>query len=589
MAAPWQGVNQGIRAGLAIAGQVNDQKRQQKLDAERSEDRQYLRGRQEDADKRARGQDALTLAGESERQAQRALMSAAGSGGLSNEGRAEVDRLKADADALRGKGRQLLGYEQKAQEARATLDAIDAGTPIDQIPADQLGDAFSYTFGHPIGDFIDRGGKPSPVSMAIGSIYNGIERDDPTEVAAGVNFAMRPEIEQGVGQKLPNGDTIIEKFVSSIETDGRRGRAGLVVRARRPNGEEYDYDAPMTKGRKIGGEVLDFDINDVMAKRIQPYEQLLQFVNDPARSPVLAQKAQEWQKSGAAQRWRALRSEYIASGGDAKDFDAMQPKRETKEYDRGRKVRRDTVDERGNIIGTEYEDKARDPLDEKYKRAQISNLERRAAGGGKSSTGYFLVDAEGNETEWSQGDEIPPGGQVIKAGSKAQDLGPKDQRAKAEKVLQELRKDHRAAIQAAGGLRDVGPAPTMKDALKLVKDEDELFTEIDVPDDAMARLKGKAPAAAPQPAPAPAAAQPPVPKPGLQAVQPPQMLPDTGGHNTRDFNAGTQKRDQVAALQQQLVGVSQGLQAAGPNSAYTATLRQKQQQIIQQINQIQGY
>lgn len=605
----WQGVNQGLRTGLAIVDNIDQKQRQDRLDAERTDERTYQRGRQEKADaasaraaQRAEGLDSIRLAEDNDKQIQTATLAAMQAGGHSIESRAKVDSLRAEGDKLRSGGRaKVLGYEERAAEARQTLDAIDKGADIASMPADKVADAFRYTFGHPTSSYLDTNG-PSEIGRAYTDVTVGMESGDMATILRGANKLLGPEIKYGVGTKNDKGDTIIDKNAAGLypsARDGKKGVMDLVVTAQKADGTTYDYPAWMTKGRgpAKGGDEHEFDIEPAL-NRINAYGDLLGVIHDPVKGPVIQQKFMESQKAGGDEMWNALRAEYIAAQGNPKDFDALKGKQTHETKNRGGYDEDITYDESGNEIGRKRVDrtatpKDRDPAGDALKYAQADYYRQggrggRGAGGG-SSTGFLLVDKDGNEKEWARGMPIPDGSEVIKVPSKL--IGGSDQRTPKE-ILEELQKDYRAKITAGGPLGNTGPAPTMKDAMKIHASEKELFTEVDIPDDALAKLRGQPgakPAAlekAAAPAPAPQRPAAPQSKPGLAAVQRPRpMVPDAGGQNTRGFGKGPQ----LQALQQQLTATAQAMNAPGVDPQMRAVLQKQQQAVIQQINQLQGY
>lgn len=603
--AVWQGVNQGLRSGLAIADSIQQRKRQDQIDAERADERTYQRGRQEKADaasaraaQRAEGLDSMRLAEDNDKQIQTATLAAMQGGGHSIESRAKVDSLRAEGDKLRSSGRaKVLGYEERAAEARQTLDAIDKGADIASMPADKVADAFRYTFGHPTSAYLDTNG-PSEIGKAYTEFSQGMESGDMNLMLAGAGTLLRPEIEHGVGTKNAKGETIVGKRPAGVypsARDPKKGVMDLVVTAQKADGTTYDYPAWMTKGRgpAKGGDEHEFDIEPVL-NRINAYGDLLGVIHDPVKGPLIQQKFVESQKAGGDEMWKALRAEYIGAGGEAKDFDALKGKRTHETKNRGGYDEDITYDESGNEISRQRVNrtampKDSDPAGDDLKRAQAEYYRsgrggRGGAGGGGSSTGFLLVDKDGNEAEWTRGMPIPAGSEVIRVPGKP--IGDSNQRTPKE-ILADLQKEHLAKIDAGGALGNAGPAPTLKDAMKIHASEKELFTEVDIPDDALAKLRGKpgaAPAKAAAPAPAPQRQAPPQSKPGLASVTP-RQVPDAGGQNTRGFGKGPQ----LQQLQQQLTATSQAMNAPGIDPQMRAVLQKQQQAVIQQINQLQGY
>lgn len=540
----WQGVNQGLQTGLGIADRIQQRQRQDQLDAERADDRTYQRGRQEKADaasaraaQRAEGLDSLKLAEDTDSEARRIILGAAAGDGLSADQNDRLGQLRGTSASLRSSGRsKVLGYEERAAEARQTLDAIDKGADIASMPADKVADAFRYTFGHPTSSYLDSNG-PSEIGKAYTEFSQGMESGDMNLMLAGAGVLLRPEIEHGVGTKNAKGETIVGKRPAGVypsARDPKKGVMDLVVTAQKADGSTYDYPAWMTKGRgpAKGGDEHEFDIEPVL-NRISAYGDLLGVIHDPVKGPMIQQKFVESQQAGGDEQWKALRAQYIAAGGEAKDFDALKGKRTRDQINLNDRVIDREFDENGRQVGQqEYKQgikpKEADPAGDALKYAQADYYRqggrggRGGAGGGKSAREYLFNRSTGEERTYDGIEEIPPGFQVIRAGTKAQEYG--DQRTPKE-ILEELQKDYRAKITAGGPLGNSGPAPTMKGAMKIHKAEQELFTEVDVPDDALAKLRGAPVKAAPAAAPAPRQPPPAQSKPGLAAVAKPPPPP----------------------------------------------------------------
>lgn len=390
----YQGINQGIRTGLGIVNDIAQSQRQDKLDAERADDRKYQRSlaeagqaRQAKLDQRQEGLDALTLAGALDEQSRRYARAGA-EGGLSPEDAATYQGLRKQATDARGRGMQALGYQQKLDEAHQTLSALkDDPGALDAMPAQQLGDAVSYAYGHPITDFIDRDGQLSPIGRDVAAVNEAFRTGNMSGLVQPINGLLRPEIEHGTGQQLANGDTIVRKQVSRIlphPDDPNHVLVGLNITAQKPDGSTYNYEAPMTKGRDgIGDDVLNVNVPKVI-DRLHAYMQLHDALN---ADPSIAQKADEWAKAGGVDQWAQYRRDYILLGGNPRDLDKKQS---TKDTDLGGYVERQTLDENGKVIKTEQLQKTpapRDPVDDDLKRAQAQYYRDGGRGGRGGASG----------------------------------------------------------------------------------------------------------------------------------------------------------------------------------------------------------
>lgn len=488
----WQGVNQGLQTGLGIADRIQQKQRQDQLDAERADDRTYQRGRQEKADaasaraaQRAEGLDGLKLAEQTDKEAQQLALAGAAAGGLSNEQRTQLDGLKATSSSMRGNARKLLGYEERAQQAKATIDEIDRGTPLANIPGDRLGDAISYTFGHPASSFLDRDNTPSEIGKAYAEFAQGMESGDMNALLTGANTMLRPEIEQGVGTKNAKGETIVGKRAIGVypsARDPKKGVMDLAVTAQREDGTTYEYPAWMTKDRgpAKGGDEHEFDIEPVL-NRINAYGELLGKLNDPQNAPIVQQKVAEWEKVGGAERWKALRAEYIAAGGEAKDFDALKGKQTHETKNRGGYDEDITYDENGNEVSRKRVErtptpKERDPLDDQLKRAQINRYNGLAGaaggrgGGGGIGSGALTKDIaeierqvkEGTITE-IEGDDLIRDALSNRAAGNKQSVTADTLAKEANEILKDMRTENPMS------------RPTFEDALAEAKRRRDLI------------------------------------------------------------------------------------------------------------------
>lgn len=487
--ANWQGINQGLRTGLAFMDSMAQREQQRELadraSAERADERAYQRGRDAKADARAQAQTDLAMAGEFDKQTQR--LAAAGLQGL------PVDPAQLEASAARGKkARQsaykAMGYEDMQAEASAVLKRLDAGTGIEQLTAPELG-ALSYSLKRPITDFIDRPDRPAPVSLAFSAFADAAEKGDMETMLAAGNELLRSDIEDGIGGRNAKGDVIVDKVLSSIDMQGETARGNLIVRARREDGTEYDYEAPLTEGRVPGGKPKAIDLDAVM-DRISKTGELLEAINsDPQRAQTIAGTAAEWEKAGGREQFNKFYQAYIAAGGDPK---ALRSKVETKTVNRGGYDEDITTDESGRVVSTRRVERTAAPEapgTAALRKAQADYYRGRGAGlGAAGAGGLYIANTETGEVVPYDGGEIPPGfSPPFKAGTKAQAIGPGQRREQAEKILEEMSKDYRAKVQAAGALGTAGPAPTIQDAI----------AELD------RREKAFAPPAPPVPPPAP--------------------------------------------------------------------------------------
>jgi hypothetical protein len=482
----WQGVNQGVRTGLAFVSDMENRQQRDRLAAdaraERTEERAYQRGRDAKADARLQAQTDLAVAGQADQEVQRLTQA-----GLSGAGvdQPRLEAAKGRASKARANAHKAMGYEDRMAESNAVLERLNQGAGIESLSVPELG-ALSYPLKRPITDFIDTPERPSPVSMAFSVFSDAAQSGDMETMIAAGNELLRPEIEDGIGSKNAKGELIVDKFLNSLKVSGKTATGNLTVRARRADGTEYDYEAPITEGRVAGGKPKAIDLDSVM-DRLSKTGELLEAINsDPKRAAAIAGNAAEWEKAGGREQFQQLYRDYIAAGGDPK---TLKSKVSTRTVNRGGYDEDITTDEHGNEVSRRRVErtptpKEADPAGDEVKRAQAEYYRQRGglgAVGGRGGTGggaggLFIANTETGEVMPYDGGEIPEGfSPPFKAGTKAQALGPEEKRAKAEKVLEELRKDYRAKIQAGGPLGNAGPAPTIQDALREVDAADRAF------------------------------------------------------------------------------------------------------------------
>lgn len=471
--ANWQGINQGLRTGLAVVDSMAQRDLANQARAERADERAYQRGRDAKNDARVQAQTDLAMAGEFDKQTQR--LAAAGLQGL------PVDQQQLDATAARGqKARQsaykALGYEDMQTQASEVLKKLDAGTGIDQLTVPELG-ALSYPLKRPITDYIDRPDRPAPVSLAFSAFADAAEKGDMESMVAAGNELLRPEIEDGIGGKNAKGDVIVDKFLNSLSINGKTATGNLTVRARKEDGTEYDYEAPITEGRVPGGKPKAIDL-DVVMDRLSKTGELLEAINsDPQRAQAIAGSAAEWERAGGREQFSKLYQAYIAAGGDPK---ALRSKVETKTVNRGGYDEDITTDESGREISRRRVERSAAPEapgTAALRKAQAEYYRGRGAGlGAAGAGGLYIANNETGEVLPYDGGEIPAGfSPPFKAGTKAQEIGPTQRRAQAEKILEEMGKDYRAKVQASGALGTAGPAPTIADAIAELDRRDKAF------------------------------------------------------------------------------------------------------------------
>lgn len=108
------------------------------------------------------------------------------------------------------------------------------------------------------------------------------------------------ELQKGVGDKLPDGSTIASKRIVQAFEDGDNIVLELDIHATRPDGTEFDYKAPVTRGRtsEDTDEVLMIPIREVR-DRLRGASMLARGLEQGGgRAAVLAQLQGEDQEMG---------------------------------------------------------------------------------------------------------------------------------------------------------------------------------------------------------------------------------------------------------------------------------------------------
>jgi len=327
MPSAWQGAAQGLESGFRMAMQLDQQQRSNRrqdaadarqagLDAQAQEDRQRTFERQQLSDTagavQAQGADLVSSLqarinrGETLTKAEQADWAA--SYKANQEARQQVltQRGAPDLDAIKA-----------ARAERAQKVAAGTATP------DELATYLKEGTGINAADWVRPApDQPSPIEANGGRMIQAFDKGDQAGIIKGLNYALAPQINQGVGEQTGRGKVLKKEIdsvvpVPTVGPDGQptppgqdagppthgivnlkvwvnNGKAGptLPPESGAPPGVTGYYIAPLTEGRGSGPDARPLPVSfDKVKDYISNQMQLAQHLNE---SPDAQAKLQEY-------------------------------------------------------------------------------------------------------------------------------------------------------------------------------------------------------------------------------------------------------------------------------------------------------
>lgn len=301
------GLESGLNLGLSIANASRDRARQDRLDAEHTEDRNRLIERQRLVDQGA----ALDAQAKE----------------LAAEGTAmEASATKPTPEAMDDYTRRASALKQARGAHFAKISGIDvamtqkaASQDIDQIMKGNLAGlppggftrALTVATGQDPAVFVRAQDGTSPIEQAGKDFMDGLQSGDKAKLLAGANMIFGPKVQKGVGEQSPHGGKIVRKEIADVVPDPNAKEGDprfipvLKVYVDRGEGfkgprDEYgatsSYTAPLTEGRATGP---DAKVKSLSPKDVMDFVGQNLHVVELLNQPEGLAKLQEDQQSGA--------------------------------------------------------------------------------------------------------------------------------------------------------------------------------------------------------------------------------------------------------------------------------------------------
>lgn len=314
-----RGIERGMVLGSRLRRDERDEERQRRQDAERDEDRAYLRSQRErtterqgvldqradtehDYLQRKRDLEVLDSQLNQIRDQYGAL--------LQQYGSEEKVRDSGAWQPLEAKRRELAAQragaadklyrpivERNRKEAQSLLTGLQDGTvDLGTVSPGALARAVTMATGfHPSAFLRDANGA-SKIGAGLTAAQRGFEGQDEASLLEGANVLMEPELQVGVGSDGPQGTQIVSKRIVGFvpEPNGRGFIPAMSVTVEDPWGRQLtkpDYIAPPTRGRGMDGDITHLDIDKAFDRmgRLGTMEQLL---NQPQIRQMIEQGLQ---------------------------------------------------------------------------------------------------------------------------------------------------------------------------------------------------------------------------------------------------------------------------------------------------------
>lgn len=417
-----RGIERGMVLGSRLRRDERDEERQRRQDAERDEDRAYLRSQRERTTERQGVLDARQDEEYEFQQGVRQLQMldqqrtdlGAQVRALAAKYGADPDQIPAgpERDQLERRQRQL-DTERRAAQARLYRPLVertnkkakeflsglqDGRVDLATASPDDLYDAVLAATGRdPLELLNGPDGSPSAVSAAIQGFGRSMESQDEAGVAEAANVILAPFLQAGVGSDGPDGTEIVSKRIVGF-VPGPDGKfiPAMSVQVAHPWGRKLtkdSYIAPPTEGRGRDGSAR---VTGLDPERAFDYVGRLGTLAELVNAPEVRGKIEE-----AARRRREFTQHYL--GGLRSLPGALEP---------AKKARVDQI-QQGNQVTLRISD-ADDPTKvrgtEVYERGAPPRA--RGIGGGGAATQLVQGEDEDGNPIWVRVPKQGPAGVV---------------------------------------------------------------------------------------------------------------------------------------------------------------------------------
>jgi hypothetical protein len=370
------GLNAGLQAGLQTGIQLyglkadgerqkKQEARQDRLDSENRQDRQFSQGLQLRQDARADSADARQLDLDQisklkmhvsdideQANANNQLIRSLVQQGVGNDDPRAQQALQR-ANELHSAKRDLTAsmygpaVNAASQDAHHMFSQLKDTDDLDSIDDQRFARNWAVQFRRPPTDFLDGDdGTPSAVGAGYGRFDQAMQAGDTDGAFQAFGELAQHEFNLSAGQMLPDGSVIQSVKPSMMMPhpgDQAHAMIGLDVTAKRPDGTVYTYPSQLTENRSSHPD------DPVRAFPIQKgldYVGGLGAAHSLANNPAVREKLQRGWTPEAQQEYGDISSAYLATGGD---YEKLQPKFKWESGPGGSGMFQ--VDEHGNQTG----------------------------------------------------------------------------------------------------------------------------------------------------------------------------------------------------------------------------------------------
>lgn len=279
------GLERGFRLAMDVTSQREQQRRNDALDAQRSEDRGLAQARAQRQDDRQAGADQAAALGQQEAMHNAELQGIADTGSAPppDVQRALVARGRGLQDARGKLLAKTSGYDFDGAMRAGQVDLksmIAAGDNVGSLTGEQIQRAVTVGTRQPHTKFL-RGpnGEPSQAEADAQAMIGGLETGDVDQIVKGANGLYAPSLLAGVGEPSPHGGKVVGKQIVNLvpapDSDPKDPRYIPVMRVFVSNcqgkkGAPFNasgyYDAPLTEDRssRPDAKVKSIGMKDAM-------------------------------------------------------------------------------------------------------------------------------------------------------------------------------------------------------------------------------------------------------------------------------------------------------------------------------------